>query len=65
MGISIWTQYVLDNFATVREASGRTEEGDFPHRRSPNAQRLGFHPSSGYYGRNGEYRYPGNIWTGN
>lgn len=32
---------------------GRTEEGDFPHRRSPNAQRLGFHPSSGYYGRNG------------
>ena len=28
MGISIWTQYVLDNFATVREA---VEKGDFPH----------------------------------
>ena len=54
MGISIWTQYVLDNFATVR-----TEERDIPNRCSPNAERFGFHPASGYYGRNGKYRYLG------
>lgn len=59
MGISIWTQYVLGQLRHRARSRGRTEEGDFPHRRSPNAQRLGFHPSSGYYGRNGEYRYPG------
>lgn len=53
MGISIWTQYVLGQLRHRARSRGRTEEGDFPHRRSPNAQRLGFHPSSGYYGRNG------------
>lgn len=32
MGLSIWTQYVLDNFATVDEAVNELRPGTFPYR---------------------------------
>lgn len=59
MGISIWTQYVLDNFATVREAVDELKKETFRIDAPPNAERLGFHSSFGYYRRNWKYRYPG------
>ena len=50
MGISIWTQYVLDNFATVDEAVKELRKELFPHRRSRHAKRIEIHTSSGNFG---------------
>ena len=49
MGISIWTQYVLDNFATVHEAVEELKKESFRIDAPPHAQRFSFHSSPGYY----------------
>ncbi len=38
MGISIWTQYVLDNFCNCARSCRRTEKRNLPHRRSTHAE---------------------------
>lgn len=49
MGISIWTQYVLDNFATVREAVDELKKENLPYRRSPSAEWFGIDSAPRYY----------------
>ena len=46
MGISIWTQYVLDNFATVREAVDELKKETF---------RTGIYFAHGHHRRNRQY----------
>ena len=51
MGISIWTQYVLDNFATVREAVDELKKEIF----RIDAPRLSLHFTPGYHRQYREY----------
>ena len=64
MGISIWTQYVLDNFATVREAVDELKETfriDAP--RMPNGSASTLHLAITDKTRGIPLSW--NIWTGN
>lgn len=56
MGISIWTQYVLDNFATVHEAVEELKKRNLPHRRSTHAEQwTRIYPALSNYRRNRKY----------